>query len=197
MVTNAGGGYSKWKDLSVTRWREDATCDNWGVFCFIRDLKTNVTWSTAQQPTLTEAKKYEAVFSQGRAEFRRLDNDIETHTEIIVSPEDDIEIRRIMITNKAGGKRAIDVTSYAEVVLAHPLADAAHPAFSNLFIETEILQDQHAILCTRRPRSKEEQQPWMFHLMKLNNRKPIEVSYETDRNVFIGRGNSIQQPVVM
>ena len=135
MVTNAGGGYSKWKDLSVTRWREDATCDNWGVFCFIRDLKTNVTWSTAQQPTLTEAKKYEAVFSQGRAEFRRLDNDIETHTEIIVSPEDDIEIRRIMITNKAGGKRAIDVTSYAEVVLAHPLADAAHPAFSNLLLK--------------------------------------------------------------
>lgn len=197
MVTNAGGGYSKWKDHAVTRWREDTTCDNWGVFCFIRDLKNNVTWSTAHQPTLKEAKKYEAVFSQGRAEFRRLDNDIETHTEIIVSPEDDIEIRRTQITNKSDSRREIEITSYAEVVLAHPSSDASHPAFSNLFVETEILQNQHAILCTRRPRSKDEQQPWMFHLMKVNNKKPNAVSYETDRNTFIGRGNSIQSPQVM
>ncbi|HRH60344.1 MAG TPA: glucoamylase family protein, partial [Chitinophagaceae bacterium] len=197
MITNAGGGYSRWKENAVTRWREDTTCDNWGTFCFIRDLKTGVFWSSAHQPSIKEAKIYEAVFSQSRAEFRRLDNDIEMHTEIVVSPEDDIEIRRMQISNRSDTKKEIEITSYAEVVIANPVADAAHPAFSNLFVETEIIETQHAILCTRRPRSKDEQQPWMFHLMKVNNKKENSVSYETDRNKFIGRGNTIRHPQVM
>jgi cyclic beta-1,2-glucan synthetase len=80
MVTNAGGGYSRWKDIAVTRWREDSTCDNWGSFCFIRDLETNAYWSTAHQPTLKQGDNYEAVFSQGRAEFRRRDHGLTGNT---------------------------------------------------------------------------------------------------------------------
>ncbi len=197
MITNAGGGYSRWNEYAITRWREDSTCDNWGSFCYIRDLDTGQFWSTAHHPTLKKAKTYEAVFSQGRAEFRRLDNDIETHTEIIVSPEDNIEIRRVQITNRTSEKKEIEVTSYAEVVLAPPSSDAAHPAFSNLFIQTEILSNNHAILCTRRPRSKEEKQPWMFHMMKATGAGINQVSYETDREKFIGRGNSTVHPRVM
>lgn len=197
MITNSGGGYSKWKDLAVTRWREDAVCDNWGTFCYIRNLQDGEFWSTAHHPTLKEATSYSAVFSQGRAEFRRIDQQIETHTEIIVSPEDDIEIRRIHISNRSGKKKQIEITSYAEVVLASPLADAAHPAFSNLFVQTEIVDSHHAIRCTRRPRSKDERPPWMFHLMKLNGKQPDAVSYETDRDKFIGRGNSVINPKVM
>jgi hypothetical protein len=101
MLSNAGGGYSRWKNIALTRWREDSTCDNWGTFCFIRDLETNSSWSTAFQPTLKQGDNYEAVFSQGRAEFRRKDLSFETHTEIIVSPEDDIELRRVHLTNKS------------------------------------------------------------------------------------------------
>ena len=194
MVTNAGGGYSRWKDIAVTRWREDSTCDNWGSFCYIRDLENTVFWSAGHQPALRQAKSYEAVFSQGRAEFRRRDNDIETHTEIVVSPEDDIEMRRVHLTNRSRKKRFIEVTSYAEVVLTSAIADALHPAFSNLFVETEILPRQHAILCTRRPRSAEEQLPWMFHLMKVHGAETKEVSYETDRLQFIGRGNTMADP---
>lgn len=197
MVSNSGGGYSRWRENAVTRWREDTTCDNWGTFCYIRDLKTNNYWSNACQPTMEEAKLYETIFSQGRVEFRRIDNQVETHTEIIVSPEDDVEIRRVQISNRSGEKREIDITSYAEVVLANAAADAAHPAFSNLFVQTEIVETHNAILCTRRPRSSEEQQPWMFHLMKVNNKKSNAVSYETDRSRFIGRGNSISHPKVM
>ena len=52
MVTNSGGGYSRWKDLAVTRWREDTTSDNWGTFCYIRDYESGEFWSTAYQPTL-------------------------------------------------------------------------------------------------------------------------------------------------
>jgi len=194
MVTNAGGGYSRWKDIAVTRWREDSTSDNWGSFCYIRDLETAGYWSAGHQPTLRPAKNYEAIFSQGRAEFRRRDIDIETHTEIVVSPEDDIEMRRVHLTNRSRKKRVIEVTSYAEVVLTYGIADALHPAFSNLFTETEILPERHAILCTRRPRSTGEQNPWMFHLMKVHATDGKEVSYETDRMKFIGRGNTIADP---
>lgn len=194
MVTNAGGGYSRWKDIAVTRWREDSTSDNWGSFCYIRDLENTAYWSAGHQPTLRAAKSYEAIFSQGRAEFRRRDNDIETHTEIVVSPEDDIEMRRVHLTNRSRKKRVIEVTSYAEVVLTNGVADALHPAFSNLFTETEIIAERHAILCTRRPRSAGEQTPWMFHLMKVHATDGKEVSYETDRMKFIGRGNTIADP---
>ncbi|MFP5040939.1 GH36-type glycosyl hydrolase domain-containing protein [Parasediminibacterium sp. JCM 36343] len=194
MVTNAGGGYSRWKDIAITRWREDATKDNWGAFCFIRDLESKEAWSTAYQPLLLEGDGYEAVFSQGRAEFRRKDYQLETHTEIVVSPEDDVELRRVHITNRSRKKRTIEVTSYAEVVLTNQNADVAHTAFSNLFVQTEIAEQRNAIICTRRPRSESEHHPTMFHLMKVHNAKEQHVSYETNRAKFIGRGNTIHAP---
>ena len=194
MVTAAGGGYSRWKDLAITRWREDSTCDDWGTFCYIRDLDSGQYWSTAYQPTLKRPKQFEAIFSEGRAEFRCRDHDFDTHTEIAVSPEDDIELRRVRITNRARTRRAIDLTSYAEVVLASQASDEQHPAFSNLFMQTEIIHQQQAILCTRRPRSTDEQSPWMFHLMVVHGTQLGEISYETDRMRFIGRGNTVANP---
>ncbi len=197
MVTNAGGGYSNWKDLSVTRWHEDSTCDNWGSFCYIRDLKTKDFWSNSFQPTQKKPENYEAIFSKGRAEFRRRDNDLDTHTEIVVSPEDDIELRRVRITNRSRIRRLIDVTSYAEVVLTSAVSDTIHPAFSNLFVQTEILNQQQAILCTRRPRSIDERVPWMFHQMTVHGAETGEVTFETDRMQFIGRGKSVVSPQAM
>ena len=114
MMTNAGSGYSRWKEIAVTRWREDSTCDNWGTFCYIRNLDTNELWSNTHQPTLKEAEHYTAVFSQGRVEYRRRDENIETYTEVIVSPEDDIEIRRVHISNRSKNKLNLELTSYAE-----------------------------------------------------------------------------------
>ncbi|MFZ3089406.1 MAG: glucoamylase family protein, partial [Nitrospirota bacterium] len=201
MITNAGGGYSRWKDIAVTRWREDSTRDNWGTFCYLRDVTSGEFWSTAYQPTLkrpaNQSNNYEAIFSEAKVEFRRRDHDFDTHTEIAVSPEDDIELRRITITNRARIRRTIEVTSYAEVVLASPAADALHPAFSNLFVQTEIIHHRQAILCTRRPRSMDEQPPWMFHLMAVHGTDVGEASYETDRMQFIGRGATIADPQAM
>ena len=196
-VTNAGGGYSRWKDISVTRWREDTTCDNGGTFCYLRDVASGKFWSTAYQPTLKRADAYEAIFSDARAEFRRRDLDYDMHTEIVVSPEDDIELRRTRITNFSRTRRTIDITSYAEVVLAPPASDTLHPAFSNLFVQTEIMRRQRAIVCTRRPRSLEEHPPWMFHLMTAHGADIVEVSYETDRMKFIGRGRTVANPAAM
>ena len=197
MVTNAGGGYSRWKNIALTRWREDCTADNWGTFCYIRDLDNDAFWSSSFQPSLQEGENYEAVFSQGRAEFRRRDFSLETHTEIVVSPEDDIELRRVHITNRSRKKRIIEITSYAEVVLTAAAADEAHPAFSNLFVQTEINLQRNAIFCTRRARSVDEQPPWMFHLMKVHDAAIENIAYETDRDQFIGRGHTINIPKVM
>lgn len=197
MATSSGGGYSRWGDLAVTRWREDATCDCWGTFIYLRDCDTGRYWSSAHQPTRQKAERYEAAFVQARAEYRRLDQAIETHTEISVSPEDDVEIRRVTLTNLSSRPRHIEITSYAEVVLAPLNADLAHRAFSDLFVQTEILPDRQAILCARRPRTPGERTPWMFHLLAAPDMATDAPSYETDRARFIGRGRSPANPAAL
>ncbi len=196
-VTSAGGGYSRWRDFEVTRWREDATRDCWGTFCYLRDLDSGELWSTSWHPTVRPTSRYEAIFTQARAEFRRLDEDIETHTEISVSPEDDVELRRITISNRSEFDRTIEVTSYAEVVLAPAGQDLAHPAFSNLFVQTELVRQRRAIFCTRRPRSAQERPPWLTHLMTIRGRTVGEMSFETDRMKFVGRGRTVALPAAM
>jgi cellobiose phosphorylase len=194
VVTSAGGGYSRWNSLAVTRWCEDTVCDNWGAFCYLRDVASGDFWSTGYQPTLQQADFYEAAFSEECAAFRRRDHEIETHTDIAVSPDDDVEVRRTRITNCSGVRRVIEITSYAEIVLAPPATDSAHPAFSKLFVETEIVRECQAILCTRRPRAPDEPAPWMFHLLATHQPATGEVSYETDRLQFIGRGRTTAYP---
>ena len=197
VVTSAGGGYSRWRDLAVTRWREDPTRDCWGSFCYLRDLESGAVWSTAWQPTLKTGRRYKAIFSQSRAEFRRRDEQIDLHTEISVSPEDDIELRRISINNRSDAPRTIEVTSYAEVVLALASHDLSHPAFSNLFVQTELVRNRQAILCTRRPRSAGEKPPWLLHLMTVQGTTRGEASFETDRMKFIGRGRTLAAPAAL
>jgi cyclic beta-1,2-glucan synthetase len=205
-ITNAGGGYSRWRDLAVTRWHEDPTRDCWGTFGYLRDVTSaapsggtaaSACWSIAHHPTLARGTRYEAIFSQGRAEFRRVDHDIDTHVEVSISPEDDIELRRISLTNRGRMPRTIELTSYAEVVITHPATDAAHPAFSNLFVQTELVRPHQAIVCTRRPRSGGERPPWMIHLMTVHGTADGEPSYETSRAAFIGRGRSVIDPIAM
>ncbi|TVR47756.1 MAG: cyclic beta 1-2 glucan synthetase, partial [Puniceicoccaceae bacterium] len=194
MVSNAGGGYSRWKDFAVTRWREDAASDGWGTFCYLRDTASGAFWSAAYQPTRRTPDYYEAIFMEGRAEYRRRDDEIDAHTEIAVSPEHDVEVRRVTLTNLSPHTRRIELTSYAEVVLAPPNSDLAHPAFSNLFVQTEILPDLHAILCTRRARAPGENPPWMFHLMTTQGATAGDVSYETNRGAFLGRTRTAENP---
>ena len=197
MLSNSGGGYSRWRDLAITRWREDGTCDNWGSFFYINDIDNNEYWSSTFQPSLKKVKNYEVAFSQSRADFRGTLNRIEAHTEIVVSPEDDIEMRRLNLSNHSDQTRTLEVTSYAEVVLASAASDAMAPAYSNLFVQTEILKENNAILCTRRPRSVNEHPPWMFQMVCSEGAKIENISFETSRNNFIGRGSTISNPAAM
>ena len=197
MVTSAGGGYSQWNDTALTRWREDPTRDCWGGFIYLRDRMNGQTWSAAHQPLQPAVSSYEAIFSQGRAEFRMRHKEIDSHVEIAVSPEDDIEVRRVTLTNHSSEPRMIELTSFAEVALNTPAADQAHPAFSKLFVQTEILRERQAIVCSRRPRARGEHPPWMFHLMLLQGEEAGQSSFETDRAQFLGRGRSVAAPAAM
>jgi cellobiose phosphorylase len=197
MVSSAGGGYSRCNELAVTRWQEDISADNHGLFCYLRDVASGSFWSSAHQPTLQPVASYEAIFTDARAEFRVRERDFDVHTEIVVSPEDDIELRRLHITNRARVRRTLELTSYAEVVLANPIADALHPAFSKLFVQTELLLPLQAILCSRRPRSSHETVPWMCHLLAAHGVDIEAISYETDRARFIGRGRNLSHPAAM
>ncbi|MEJ8835560.1 GH36-type glycosyl hydrolase domain-containing protein [Ramlibacter sp. AN1133] len=197
MLTNAGGGTSRWKDLALTRWHEDGTADAAGSFCYLRDLDTGSFWSATHQPARSPSDHHATIFTEGRAEFRRRDQDIEAYTEVVVSPEDDIELRRLRLTNLGRTRRTIEITSYTEPVLATAASDAQHPAFSKLFLQTEIVEDPPALLCTRRPRSAEEASPSMFHLVAVHGAPAGPPSHESDRARFIGRGRSLESPAAL
>ena len=194
VLSRAGGGYSQYKALALTRWREDATRDPWGSFYYLRDRSSGHVWSTTRQPTLQPADVDEVAFSVGHATFRRSDQGIDTETVMAVAPDDGVEVRRICITNRSSTPRTLDVTSYAEIVLTSAAADAAHPAFEKLFVETEILPAAQAIVCTRRARAPEDATPVLFHLLRTSKPHKESVSYATDRARFIGRGRSTAHP---
>ena len=195
MVTTAGSGYSHWRNLAVTRWRADRTRDPWGTYFFLRDRSSGQVWSAAYQPSGVEPDTYEVAFSEDHIEIRRRDGAIETTLEVVVSPEHDAEVRRVSITNLGARTREIELTSYAEIVLATPAADAAHPAFSNLFVQTEFVADLGALLATRRPRSHGESQVWAVHVVVTEGETVGEMEYETDRARFLGRGRGIRTPM--
>nr|WP_183960731.1 glycoside hydrolase family 94 protein [Chiayiivirga flava] len=194
LLTSAGGGYSRQRDMAITRWREDGTRDHWGTFCYLRDVASGDFWSAAFQPTCVAVEQYEAIFSDAKAEFRGRNRGFDTHLEIAISAEDDIELRRLRIVNRSRQSRTVEITTYAEVVLAPPLADEMHPAFGNLFVQTKIVRERQALLCTRRARSQHEVPPWMFHLMAVHYADIDAISYETDRARFLGRGNTPRAP---
>ncbi len=148
-------------------------------------------WSAGYQPTGVEPDRYEVDFSEDRAEIIRQDGSIVTTLEVVVSPEDDAEIRRVILKNTGDAARDIEVTSYAEIVLATPAADQAHPAFSNLFVRTEFVPEVNGFICTRRPRSPEEPAVWAAHVAVVDGETVGEMEYESDRARFLGRGSGI------
>jgi cyclic beta-1,2-glucan synthetase len=197
MLTAAGAGYSRVRDLAVTRFREDVTRDCWGSFIFYRDMQSGDVWSAGYQASGAEPEpdSYEVLFSEDRAEIVRRDGTVASRLEVVVSPEDDAEVRRVSLTNHGLRPREIEVTSYAEVVLAPPAADLAHPAFGNLFVETEHAASLDALLASRRPRAEGDPRPWAAHVIAVHGETVGAVQFETDRLRFLGRGRSVRTPM--
>ena len=196
MLTNGGGGFSRCNGVAITRYREDLTRDCWGTFFYVRDTETGRVFSAPHNPYPTLPDDYHVVFAPDKAEYRRTDGELETHVEVAVSPEDDVEIRRLTFTNRGRQDRLLEVTSYFEVSLATQSADLAHKSFSNLFVETEWLPETSAILFTRRPRRSDEPRLWGLHTVACEQEK-CETSFETDRAAFRGRLRGADDPVAM
>ncbi|MHC4539983.1 MAG: glucoamylase family protein, partial [Planctomycetota bacterium] len=198
MITAAGSGASRWQDLALTRWQEDPTRDQWGTFLYVRDLDTGTFWSATPQPTGCEFDRYEAQFSQGVAEFRAIREDIQVHMRVAVSAEDDVELRRLIVSNLSNRERHIEITSYAEVTMLNGLNASEQPAFNGLFVEVEALPAKAAVLCTRRTRSPQENWPLFFHGMFVHHQSISEgVTCQTDRSRFLGRCRTAANPAAM
>ncbi len=198
MITVAGSGSSRWQDLALTRWQEDPTRDNWGTFIYVRDLDSGKFWSVTPQPTGCQFDRYEAQFSQGVAEFQATRKDIQVHMRVAVSSEEDVELRRLVVSNRSNRERHLDITTYAEVAMLNGLNASEQPAFNGLFINVETLPAKAAVICTRRTRSPQENWPLFFHGMIVHHLPVSEgVSYENDRSRFLGRGRTTANPAAM
>jgi cyclic beta-1,2-glucan synthetase len=197
VVTNAGGGASSWRGLSVTRQRDDATSDPGGQCIYLRDVRSGMTWSAAHQPMCREPERYRVTYQAEAALYSRIDEGIETRLEVTVSPEDDVEVRRVSLINHSELMREIEVTSLVEIVLAPNGEDLAHPAFLKLFLETEYRPECTALLCGRRPRSAEELAPWAVHVLSAEGGVHGAIEWETDRRRFLGRGRTAENPIAL
>ncbi|QRY77746.1 glycosyl transferase [Pseudomonas sp. PDNC002] len=193
MLTASGGGYSRWGEIAVTRWREDATRDDWGSFIFLRDLQSGALWSATAQPGGQPVEHGEVLFDEDHAEFIQRDAALLTSLEVLVSGEDDGEVRRVSLTNHGRRAREIELTSYAEVVLATPAADSAHPVFSRMFVQTEYLAEFGALIATRRLRSPGDPTIWAAHFAVVEGEVIGETQYESDRAGFLGRGRTLRE----
>ncbi len=199
MLTNAGGGYSRWNDFDITRWRSDPTRDSRGTFCYIRDADSGRFWCNTYHPTGGKVEHFCTNFTLDRAVFRRVDFDIESETEIIVAPEDDVEIRRMTLSNRSTHTRRLELTSYIELALAPHNVDRQHPAFNKLFVQTEAMPELGALIAHRRLSSSGETPVYVAHRFTLERESGETMDetlrFETDRYQFIGRGHTLANPM--
>ena len=197
MVTNSGGGYSRWQDLALTRWREDVTRDACGTFFYLREASSKNVWSATQQPAGGAFEQYAVNYAQGVASFSTVRNQIQTLLRIAVSPEDNLELRRLTVKNLSNTRRVLEVTSYAEVVLLQQSSEVAHPALHGLFVESAIIPGKSAVCFTRRRRSSLENWPGLFHLFLQRGDRAAAPTFETSRERFIGRGHNTTRPAAV
>jgi cyclic beta-1,2-glucan synthetase len=196
LITNAGGGYSQWREFALTRWQADTTLDHWGTWVYIQDRESGALWSATCQPLGFGAEQQEVLFYPHKVEFPRSDNGITLRTGITISSEG-VEVRRVNIFNDSGRPRQLKLTSYGEVVLAAQIADRRHPAFNKLFIESEYLPDENALIFERRPRSADEKPVVLIHAMVIEAGRKISGEYESDRAKFLGRLNTTRNPLAL
>lgn len=197
MNSNSGSGYSVWNDIDVTRWRADSTSDHFGTFFYIKDVEKKIFWSSTYAPLFTEGDSYNVNFKAEKSEFKRRDQGIETQTEITVSPEDQAEIRVLTLANLTNRTRILEVTSYQELALAPHAADRAHPAFSKMFVQTELISEPSGLLATRRQSSPEDPLFFAMHACAMEEEGKDPFIFETNREKFIGSGRSLTHPLAM
>jgi cyclic beta-1,2-glucan synthetase len=197
MITSSGAGFSRWGDIDLTRWRADPTLENWGSWIYIKDQERDSLWSIGYQPRAIQPQNQNVSFEAHKAEFWRQDGEISSRMEVTVDPEEDVEIRHVRFTNQGMRHRRLFLTSYAEVVLTDQASDRRHPVFNKLFIESEYIPELNALLFHRRPRSADEEEIYLAHVLVREPGRKISSTYETDREAFIGRGRTARNPLAL
>jgi cyclic beta-1,2-glucan synthetase len=205
LITNAGGGFDRWQEVDLTRWRADTTGDNWGTWIYLQDLDSGGLMSVSAQPVPGQTGQHDVTFAPHKADFQYSGEAISCHMEVIVAPSDDVAIRRVRLTNQSGNTRRLRLVSYGEIVLGEQAGDRRHPAFNKLFVTSSYLPEQNALLFTRRPRSGQENPPFMAHALvvetpagtPLKDDQALTHAYETDRAHFLGRGGTLRGPAAL
>ncbi|MFZ5911460.1 MAG: GH36-type glycosyl hydrolase domain-containing protein [Chloroflexota bacterium] len=197
LITAAGSGYSRWGEIDLTRWHADTTLDDYGTWLYVQDKNNGRLWSAAFQPSGVTLESQDVLFYPHKVEFERHDGDISLRLSITVAADDDVEVRKVTLINHGQELRHLVLTSYAEVILAAQSADQRHPAFNNLFIESEYVEAEHLLLFHRRLRSQQERPVYLAHFVTDGQVAVDPAGYETDRSRFLGRGGSVRTPAAL
>lgn len=189
LLTQDGTGYSAFDGYFLTPWRENTR--GAGTHLYLRDAESGTVWSSTFEPARNRPQVYEAWLAPGSFHHRRVDDGIETTSEVCVAPGFNAELRIYKLKNDSDRTRRLTLTTYAEVALNSQAADAGHPAFSKLFVETAYVNEVDGLLARRRPRSPDDRAPVLMHALEHG----APDAYETDREAFIGRGRSLHSPL--
>ncbi|EKE04507.1 MAG: hypothetical protein ACD_20C00056G0006 [uncultured bacterium] len=195
LIDGAGAGTSKFNGFTITRGSDDPLRKQLGNLFYLRSGKN--FWSAGLQPTLKKPDKYETEFTDKKVKIVRQDSSIQSKLQVVVSPEDNAEIRRISLTNKSNKPKDVEVTSYSETPLVQW---EGHKAFTNLFVTTKYLPEIDGIIANRRPRSPHDKEIWAVNTIRVNKddiAKGSTIEYETAREKFIGRNRTLQDPAAM
>ncbi len=187
LLTASGGGGLRWQGLSLTRYQPDPTCDEEGVWLYLRDEDTRQVW-------LATAATGRTTYSAHRAELHLRREGISVHVDVAVAAADDVEVRQVTLHNETSLPRRISVTTAGRPVLLAVRQAPVHPAFSSMFVESERLADLDALLFARRPQTPEEPPAVLVHRLVHEGTAVTLAAFESDRRQFFGRTGSTQAP---
>ena len=197
MITNNGFTYSKYQNKMITRFRNHIDERYFGYTFYFKNTDDNKVWSIGSEPIADSFEKYKVIYSLNKAEIIREDSYMDIHIEMWVSAEDNVEMRKITLINKKNTSLNIEITSFAELVMAEQNADLSHPAFNNLFISTEYDKERESLIAHKKPRESNENELYVFKTFSTTSSEFTNTQFETNRNTFIGRGRTLSNPVAL
>ena len=190
ILVSDGGGGSGWGAVALTRQQTDRTLAAPGFRLFVREPARRLAWSLVPG-------EGETTFHAHMVETHQRVHRVSLREQVCVAPDDDVEVRLVRLRNETASRRRFELTSYAEIVVGDAAEDRRHPAFSKLFVESEYIEDLHALLFHRRPRSGRQPDAWLVHMLVLPGGRARLAGYETARERFVGRGRTARQPAAI
>ena len=194
LINDRGNGFSRYKKVQLNRYRK-ITEQDYGMFMYIKDTENDRVWSNTYAPTNVEPDKYNIVFASDRINFIRQDGHITTKTEIIVTKEHNAEIRRVTFRNHSDSDVKLELTTYTEPIIIENIEDVTHRTFKNLFVNSEYDSDHESIIMCRRNNTKKTSQYFVNRLLIEDDNH--DISYETERDAFIGRNRNTDNPIAL